>query len=1711
RLTRTGSFVGTISYLSPEQLSAKTIDARSDIYSLGIVLYECVTGQPPFTGEVQSVLYRIAHENPDPPRLRGADIREELENIILQCLEKDAARRPQRARDVADALVRYRSRLQESDREQKLSAIHKPLMIAQRPVVSPFVGREKEFGDLQRRLSTATLQGECQFAVVGGDVGVGKTRLLEELERIAHAKNIRVLHSRFLEMDQSLPYQSFCEIIQEYFHQKMTPSSSGPVDFTDLAPDLVTLFPVLAEISEITGGQKMVISGEGRKIQDRTYIYDLLARAFLRIGAGKPLILFFEDIHNADVSLDALQYVVRRLGPTPTLIVGTYRSADLDKHHPLARMLNNFQGDKRFLSIHVTPFSESEHKSLLQTLIGSQNLEETFVHQLYEATEGNAHFTKELVRSLIDSGKVIQTSTGSWNLSGEAALSSEALPPTIQETVGKRIERLPQESREILSVASVLGKTFDFHDLEFLTGDKGNLEDTVDTLISNGFIEEERASRGDFLTFSSAVVRDVLYTQIPRRKRRALHRKYAEELEKRNAGRLDRIYPLLVHHYQEGDVADKVIEFGLELAKRSLEALSPDDALRAARTVLDFVQEEEGQATILEGEVRSLLATAHRLRGNPETALQELEQAINAFESRKDSSRLLSAVILAAETAWEGRKIEETKRWVEKGLELAGSGGKVESFSILLSLAATVANMRGEYDRARQYLEQAERLRPVAKEKDEPMPSGGRLAVALSSPVEQLHPVKFKLIEEAEILGNVFETLLSVDEQGHLIPCLCEEWKVSEQGKSFVFKLRPNVILQDGEPLTAQCVKECFEQSIRIGKDRLPEAFAAIRGVKEFLAGDDDHVSGIQVQTQELLKVELKEPLSIYPALLTDAHASIARQRSAEDDAIGTGPFKIVSSTSTSVGLQRNEQYWKGAVPLDGVDFRCGVASAEVAAGVRSGELDLATNLLPRDLDQMLQEPKFRSRIVEATKKNVYFVIFNDQSAIGKIPAVRQALCGIVRIDDLVRRTLGRFAQPALGLLPPGILGHDPGKRQHQTLRIEQARELLQSMGLEFPIRLKAAVHPIFQDRYGSIFQELVKVWSEIGVEVSIGTPTMKSYLEGNTNSEGFDVLIGRYNADYEDPDNFTYFLFHSKAGLYDYIDSQELDRLMEEARVESEPVQREKLYRRIENQLIESSFVLPLFQDIDYRVASPKVRGLKLLSSPPYIKYAELGKAETAAPEVMRKAGGGIVYVPLGTEIDSMDPSLTINVQQADVLPTVFETLTRQAGGARIEPWLASEVHPEEGGRRFWVRLRPHVRFHDGRRLTSRDVRYSFERLLTNDQSQARWFFSSIKGAEKLINGKTRELEGFRIRSASEFFIDLDIPVSFFPAILAYPAAAIVPEGTERIGNSWADGCVGTGPFRVLRFESKRRLELEANPDYWRIAYPKSDGLVFSFGVAPQEILSGFRAGRYSLAGDLFPSDVESLRHQPEFASRYRETPRLSTYYVVFNVHRGPLMDEKLRHTLVHSVDVEAAVRRNIGRLAIPAHGILPPGLLGYEPVRRSTARTSPHERSGEKIELRGMAHSVFQGAYAPLAQEVLSAFQNKGFRAVIEGTRAENTQIPEAAKTLDFMLLRWIGDYPDADTFFHGLLHSERGYIGSFCGIPEMDKLIEKGQTETRPQLRHEIYQEAEKMLMDRALLLPLFHEQTYRFARPEIQDFEVVFSIQSVPYENLWLRKN
>jgi ABC-type transport system substrate-binding protein len=1714
RLTKTGTLVGTLSYLSPEQVAAREVDGRSDVYALGTLLYECLVGQAPFSGgETQSILYRIVHEFAQSPRALGAAIDEELEAIVLQCLAKEPGQRPQRAGELAESLRRYRLKLHDSDRARSVAGFTRTFM-AQRPALAPFIGRTKEFAELQQRLNAA-IAGECQFEVVAGEPGVGKTRLLEELEKLARARSIRVLHGRSAEQDRAFPYQGFCDLIQEYFKSKETGSSPAP-DFSDLAADLVALFPMLSEIGEIraaaTGDSKLTRGGSAP--ENKTQVFELLARTLTRIAGGRPLVIFVEDLHEAEVSIEALQYIVQRLSPTATLIVGSYRSTEVDGRHPLSRMLSSFRGDRRFQQIQLEPLSASDHRLFLETLVGT-GISDSLVKRLYEGTEGNPYFTKELVRSLMESGAIARDDSGAWSLSAEAGFSADVLPATIQAAVEKRIERLPDDLRLILSMASVIGKAFDSRDLEAL-GEGKDIDDAIDRLAQEGLIEEEREARGDRLAFSSGVVRDVLYAALPPRKRRSLHRRYAELLETRHGGRLERALPQLVHHFCLGDVPEKTVEYGLRLAKASLEAFSAEEAARAAKASLQFLDDEwEGDAA-LEGEARTLLARAYRMAGDIDGALREAAAAVRIFEQQKQPARSLPPMLLAAETAWQARRSEEASRWLERGLAVARAVGDTDSLRQLLSLAATLANLRGEYEKANEHLEEVASLLRGTKEAEaeREIPSGGRLVVALANPVEAASPIAIQTIEEEETLGSVFETLLASDAQGHVVPALCASWEAGEAGRSFLLRLRDDVRFQDGQPLAAADVKASIEAQIGDAPRELPAAFGAIQGVQDFIEKRTAGVGGIVVRAAHELEIRLAEALPIYPALLSHQRTAIVRvvpgDAGGRPRLVGTGPFGMVSHAPGRIVLERNRDYWRAGLPrLDAVEFRPSLTAAAIAKGFRSGEIDLARDLLPGDLEEILRDARFRRGLVETAKRNTYMVLFNVRSGpAAQAPALRQALCGVVRPRDLVWRTLGRFAEPAVGLIPPGMLGHDPGRRS-RVLALDEARETLDAAGVSLPIRLKAAVHPLLQDRYGSLLAALFSIWSELGVEVSVETHGMAEFLESELRTEGLDLRVGRWNADYDDPDNFTHALFHSQTGRWrSWFSSADADAILEEARSESRSAVRENLYRKFESLALELDALVPLFHDIDYRLASPQVQGLRLRGTAPWVNYGEVGKGEPAEPAAeARSVGGGIVHVPIAGVVSTLDPTQLDTMEMAETVPNIVETLTRDAGAARIVPWLAAEFRVEDGGRSYRFRLRDDVRFHDGRRLTARDVRYSFERLLQRP-GDPRWIYASIRGAQALLEGKATDLSGLRIHSATEFTIDLEEPVAFFPALIAFQAASIIPEGSE----PGSETCVGTGPFRLVAFEPGRRLELARNKAYWRKGYPRSEGLVYSFGVTPKDMLAGFRDGRFSLASDLLPADVETLRREPAFASGYRETPRLSTYYLACNTHRGPLTDRGLRQRLIRAVDAHRLVRQTVGRLAVRAVSLIPPGLLGHESLpglSADMAPSPPPEAPAAAIELTAAAHPVYFEGYSALARELWSALAQAGFKV-----RCPKLTIDEALKvqrqaSVDLVLARWNADYPDADNFAYRL-HSQGGNLGRLCGSPEIDRLIESGRTETTAAIRHSIYRRIEEIIAREGLLVPLFHEQAYRFARPEVEGLSIVFGSPTVVYEELRIRE-
>ena len=1710
RVTKDGVIVGTGAYLSPEQISEGDVDARTDVYALGVVLYECLAGHPPFAGTGTGLYYRITFSSPRSLASQRDGVDAVLDRIVLWCLEKLPARRPATARHLADALRDYRAA-----REAPAGATRSaPDLAATAPPAatrSPFVGRDRERDDLVARLGLAA-SGESQFVVVAGETGIGKSRLLDELEAAARRRDVRVLHGRFLDSDRSFPYQGFNDVIQEHVLAATVDGSEPSDELADLWPELVELFPSLGEIPSMrttrTSGVTASTGAARQAFAEPTAVYELLARALVRICAGRPLVLLLEDLHASDVSVEALQYVVRRLSATPTLFVATYRTGETDRSHPLARFLDAFRGDRRFLSMRLGPLGRAHQDEMVRALVGAPEVDETFLARLFEITEGNPYFTIELVRSLVDAGTAHPRADGTWALTSEITAVSGALPETIQQAVGERLARLGEAEREVLATASALGRAFAFEDLEALAGERDDLDEAVDWLVEAGFFVEEREARGDRLAFANAIVRDVLYAGLSRRRRRALHRAMVTRLERRHGANPDQALPDLVHHAASADVHEKAVGYALQLARRSLEAFSHETALRAAETALEHLERADVPGDALEAEARLRLAAARRGLGDAAGALDELDRAALAAGRAGEIALGVEAASTAAETAWDARFVDRAAHWVERGLAAAPEASPAEFRARLLAVGATLANLRGEFARAERYLADYDRLRGPIDTREADVDRSATLAVGLPAAIESTHPINLGTRAEQEVFACVVETLIRTDSTGVLVPHLAERWEMDADARRCRLWIRPGVLAHDGRAVGAVEVKRAFEDALRRSTRATPAALRDVAGVAAFRDGHADAIAGLTVDDDGALEVRFEVPLPIFPALLTDTRTAVTLSGPGED-LVGTGPFSIGSFEPNRVHLVRNPQPWRGApARVAAIKFLGRLTAQDLAAGIQSGTLDLVRGVPTEEIGELLGERR-RYRLAETLGANVCFILFNTARPAVADHEVRAALAALTRFRDLVRARLGRLAEPAEGLLPPTVLGHDANRRRSTVSQDVAAA----AVAARAPLRLRAAITQGIRGRHAALVDALVAEWSAHGVSVDLVEPNGLAYLDDAEFVAGVDLLINGWSADYADPDAFTGALFHSQTGTFrHYVRSGELDACFEEARRTTDAPERERLYRSIDGALLADASIVPLFHEVEYRLATRRVASLAVSSAPPFVNYADVAKAVAATPS-RRATGGGILHIPfpVGNELAELDPALVRRDHDTEVVAAVFETLTRHAKGARVVPWLASEVEPSDGGRRFRFRLREDVVFHNGRTLTARDVRYSLERLLQCERSSYRWQLTPIRGARALAEGTRDELEGFRIESRREFTIELEQPVAFFPSLLSHPATAIVPEGASGFAGTWREGVAGTGPFRIASFEPALRLELEASPSYWRPGYPKCDGLAIQFGLGPAETYAEFRANRASLAWNLYADDEADLRRAPEFAAGYREAPLLQTVLLAFNVRRGPLADEAVRHHIVRSLDVEELVDRAGGRLAAPTRSMIPPGLLGHDASRWTTGQSLGGRPFASEIEVSCLMRPLFgAGSLGPFRAALFDALAALGVRATVLQADGAAWDEARAAGDADMFLLGWTADYPDADTFAHGLLHATKGWIGPFCGIPEIDRLVERGRVATDPDLRHDLYREVEDLVARRALLLPLFNARMGRFARPEVRGLEISFAPPFVAYEDLWIER-
>ncbi|MFI5297897.1 MAG: serine/threonine-protein kinase PknK [Polyangiales bacterium] len=448
RRTFDNQFAGTAEYMSPEQATSAPLSEASDWYSVGVVLYEALTGELPIVGERYALLMDKQRVDPTPPSSRVADVPADLDALCVALLSRDPERRPG-LRETLDALSGARALQPIRARRHDSRGMR---ALTSGSILSPFLGRQAQLAQLQRAFDAACA-GQTQRVFVQGESGLGKSMLVRRFtDSLAQRGAAVVLSGRCYE-NESVPFEAVDDLIDALGAHLSTLSRDdlAAVLPRDLAA-LSRLFPVLRRIEAVNSLPRRVADAlDPQEIRRRGFV--ALRDLFTRIGDRKPLVLWIDDLHWADADGAALlAELLRPPDSPPLLFLATFRSEDVGAATPLRGLL----ADRHFESqvVEVGPLSSSEAIELAMALLGvGQGSESPRAHEalvqlaatIADESQGNPFFIDELVRHA-------QSGVGLRRSSGGGA------PVRLDDAIVDRVDLLEDDARKVLELVAIAGR-----------------------------------------------------------------------------------------------------------------------------------------------------------------------------------------------------------------------------------------------------------------------------------------------------------------------------------------------------------------------------------------------------------------------------------------------------------------------------------------------------------------------------------------------------------------------------------------------------------------------------------------------------------------------------------------------------------------------------------------------------------------------------------------------------------------------------------------------------------------------------------------------------------------------------------------------------------------------------------------------------------------------------------------------------------------------------------------------------------------------------------------------------------------------------------------------------------------------------------------------------------------------------------------------------
>src|SRR3954470_5385836 len=572
RVTQAGMIVGTVSYMAPEQALGQHPDAKSDVYSLGALLYEMATGRPPFQGDdLVSVISQHQRAEPVKPSWHAVDLPPDFEELIMDLLEKRPDQRP----SATEAYQRLSAiRPTDPTKDKRARAGEEGVESLAEGV---FVGRESEIDKLREALE-GTFEGHGRLMMLVGEPGIGKTRTAQELGVYARMRGARVLVGRSYEGGGAPAYWRWLQMARPYVHD-----ADPETVVTDMGAGTVEFAEVIDALQDMIPGLRVAASQSLEPEQARFRFFDACATFLKNAAQREPLVLFLDDLHWADApTLRMLQFLARELSDSRLLVIGTYRDVALGRKHPLSQALADLSREGLVERVPLHGLTEHEVERFIE-VTASIHPPKSLVRAVYGETEGNPFFVSEIVS--------LMASEGTLDDAGQLDDFTVTIPQGVREVVGRRLDRLSEDCNRVLAVASAVGREFTVEVVERVAElSRDRVLELLEEAEGQRIVVDSTQPGALRFTFSHAWVAEAPYEELGVTQRGRLHRRIAEAIEEICGDDREGHLGELAHHFLEAQELDRAIDYSVEAAKRSVSLMAYEEAAELYESALQALE-----------------------------------------------------------------------------------------------------------------------------------------------------------------------------------------------------------------------------------------------------------------------------------------------------------------------------------------------------------------------------------------------------------------------------------------------------------------------------------------------------------------------------------------------------------------------------------------------------------------------------------------------------------------------------------------------------------------------------------------------------------------------------------------------------------------------------------------------------------------------------------------------------------------------------------------------------------------------------------------------------------------------------------------------------------------------------------------------------------------------------------------------------------------